>query len=133
MPAHRVPVYRRFSDIDALGHVNNVVYLDYLQEARVHVMWEAGLAMGHDFSHVVVRNEIDYKRPLGLSKAPIEVEIWVPEIGRTSYVFQYAIYDDDGTLACEARSVMVAIDVASGRPHRVTDDLRAALETLTRP
>lgn len=133
MPSHRVPVSRRFSDIDALGHVNNVVYLDYMQEARVGIMLASGIVTdGQPFTHVTVRQEIDYRRPLLLRAAPIEVEIWVSDIGRTSYTFQYAIYDDDGTLASEAKSVMVAIDIETGAPRRISDELRAALMTLQR-
>lgn len=130
MPALRVPVQRRFSDIDALGHINNVVYLDYLQEARVHAMWAAKVVEGIGFSHVVVRNEIDYRRPLVLHEEPLIVEIWVSEIGRTSYTFSYRILDENGQLASEAKSVMVAIDIETGAPMRVSDELREALSTL---
>jgi acyl-CoA thioester hydrolase len=130
MPAIRVPVRRRFSDIDALGHVNNVVYLDYLQEARVHALWDAGVVEGVGFSHVVVRNEIDYRRALVLHEEPLIVEIWVSDIGRTSYTFSYRILDEEGRLASEAKSVMVAIDIETGTPMRISDELREALTAL---
>ena len=130
MPVLRVPVQRRFSDIDALGHINNVVYLDYLQEARVHAMWGAKVVEGIGFSHVVVRNEIDYRRPLVLHEEPLIVEIWVSDIGRTSYTFSYRILDETGQVASEAKSVMVAVDMETGAPMRVSDELRAALSTL---
>ena len=130
MPVMRVPVQRRFSDIDALGHVNNVVYLDYLQDARVAAMWSAGVVEGIGFSHVVVRNEIDYRRPLVLHEEPLIVEIWVSEIGRTSYTFSYRILDEQGQVASEAKSVMVAVDMESGSPMRISVELRAALVTL---
>ena len=130
MPVMRVPVQRRFSDIDALGHVNNVVYLDYLQDARVAAMWSAGVVEGIGFSHVVVRNEIDYRRPLVLHEEPIVVEIWVSEIGRTSYTFSYRILDEQGRVASEAKSVMVAVDMETGAPMRISEELREALLTL---
>lgn len=126
----RFPVQRRFSDIDALGHVNNVVYFDYLQEARVHVMRESGLVSGlSSFTHVVVRQEIDYRKPLYLSDEPAVVEIWVSHIGRSSYTFAYRIHDEHDAVVAEAKSVMVCIDPTDGTPVRVSDDLRASLAT----
>jgi acyl-CoA thioester hydrolase len=129
MAVARMPVRRRFSDIDVLGHVNNVAYLEYMQEARVHAMWDAKIAEGIGITHVVVRQEIDYKRAIKLAEDPLIVEVWVSDIGRTSYTFSYRIFDEIG-LASEAKSIMVAIDVETGAPLRISEQLREALEAL---
>lgn len=127
----RVPVQRRFSDIDALHHVNNVVYFDYLQEARVHLMRAGGLVTGMgDFTHVVVRQEIDYRRPMYLSDEPAVVEIWVSRIGRSSYTISYRVHDEHDVVTAEAKTVMVQVDPADGTPLRVSDELRAALTAV---
>lgn len=131
MASLRLPIIRRFSDVDAVGHINNVVYMDYLQEARVRAMWHAKILEGIGFSHVVVRHEIDYKRIMTLGEDPIIVEIWVSDIGRTSYTFSYRIFDEEGRVVSEAKSVMVAIDVETGSPKRVSEELREALTTLS--
>ena len=71
MTIFRVPVQRRFSDIDVLGHVNNVVYHDYLQEARVRIIREMMNTEDVEFSHIVARQEIDHLRPLALGAASL--------------------------------------------------------------
>jgi len=110
MTIYRIQLDRRFSDLDQLGHVNNVVYGDYVQEARIRVnrrMRAEGVEMP---AQVVARQEIDYIRPLHLNPEPIVVEVWVESVGNSSYVQCQRIYDNDGTLAAKSRTVVVAFD-----------------------
>lgn len=127
MTVFRVPVQRRFSDLDVLGHVNNVVYHDYLQEARVRIIREMMRQDDVEFSHIVARQEIDHLRPLGLGAAPITVEIWVSAIGGASYTVDYRVLDDDGEVAAKAKSVMVFYNIELQAPTRIPDDVRAVL------
>jgi acyl-CoA thioester hydrolase len=125
---HRVTVERRFSDLDVLGHVNNVVYAVYLEEARVRLLTELGRLGVTAPAQVVARQEIDYLRPLGLKPEPVEVLTWVESVGTTSYVVGYEIRDDDGSVAARARSVLVCFDPATQRKAPIPDPMRAALE-----
>ena len=127
MPAIDVLVQRRFKDLDPLGHVNNVAYLDYLQEARVRMLMEMGQMDVATFSQVIARQEINFKRPLFLALEPITVRIWVAEIGNSSYTIDYLVLDHDGTVAADARTVMVCFDAALGIPVRVPEHLREVL------
>ena len=124
---HRVHVERRFSDLDVLGHVNNVVYAVYLEEARVRLLTELGRRGVTVPPMVVARQEIDYARPLTLKPEPVEVVTWVESVGGSSYVVSYEIRDDDGTVAARARTVVVCFDPATGRSAAIPDDLRSAL------
>lgn len=133
MTVFRVPVQRRFSDIDVLGHVNNVVYHDYLQEARVRIIREMMGRVDVDFSHVVARQEIDHLRPLALRPEPVIVEIWVASIGGASYVLEYRILDDDGSVSAKARSVMVFYNVVEEAPTRIPEHVRAELTRMLEP
>ncbi|HAN70978.1 MAG TPA: hypothetical protein DCQ36_05240, partial [Actinobacteria bacterium] len=90
----RVPVHRRFSDLDPLGHVNNVVFHDYLQEARVGLLRDLDFVRGEDFSQVVVKQEITHRKPLMYAPEPVIVEIWVDRIGNSSYTLGYRILDE---------------------------------------
>jgi acyl-CoA thioester hydrolase len=130
MTIFRVPVQRRFSDIDVLGHVNNVVYHDYLQEARVRIIREMMNTEDVEFSHIVARQEIDHLRPLALGAAPITVEIWVSGIGGASYTVDYRVLDDDGEIAAKAKSVMVFYNIELQAPTRIPDDVRAVLTNM---
>ena len=133
MTIFRVQVQRRFGDIDMLGHVNNVVYHDYLQEARVRIIREMMRQDDVDFSHIVARQEIDHLRTLDLRPAPITVEIWVSAIGGASYTVDYRVLDDDGQVAAKARSVMVFYNVELQAPTRIPDDVRAVLTGMLEP
>lgn len=123
-----VPVYRRFSDLDPLGHVNNVAYHDYLQEARVGLIGDLSGVVGPDFAHIVVRQEIRHVRPLGHGRAPVEVEMWVASIARASYSLAYRIRDDEGEVAAEASSDLAVVAPDGGRPIRIPDHIRHRLE-----
>lgn len=127
----RVPVHRRFSDLDPLGHVNNVVFHDYLQEARVGMLRDLGFVRGPGFSQVVVKQEITHRKPLLLSPEPVMVESWIEHLGNSSYRIAYRVIDEHGDVAAEGSTLMAVIDPDTGRPIRMSDELRAVLEPLT--
>lgn len=133
MTVYRVEVQRRFSDIDLLGHVNNVVYHDYLQEARVRIIREMMRRDDVEFSHIVARQEIDHLRPLSLKPEPVVVEIWVSRIGGASYTVDYRVLDDDGTIAAKARSIMVFYNIELETPTRIPDEVRSVLSQMLEP
>jgi len=126
----RIPVHRRFSDLDPLGHVNNVVFHDYLQEARVGLLHDTRLVHGQGFSQVVVKQEITHRKPLLLAPEPVVIETWVAHLGNTSYTLRYRIIDEHGDVAAEASTVLAVVDQESGRPVRMVAELRAVLEPL---
>jgi acyl-CoA thioester hydrolase len=123
--------------MDAYGHVNNVVFLTYLEEARVDMLFvHAGdeaatekLASGI----VVARHEIDYKAPLVFRPEPVPIELWVSRLGNASFTIGYEVKDDDGPLYVRASSVLVPYDVEAGRPRRVSDVERGALQRFLEP
>ena len=127
----RVPVYRRFSDLDPLGHVNNVIFHDYLQEARMGLMRDLALVRSDSFAQVVVKQEVTHRKPLLLSPEPIIVETWVSHMGNSSYTIQYRIIDEVGDVAALASSLMAVVDPATDRPIRMSPQLRALLVPLT--
>ena len=133
MTIFRIPVQRRFSDIDLLGHVNNVVFHDYLQEARVHVIRQVTAGTHIGFTHVIVRQEINHRRPLYLKAEPVTVEVWIPTIGAASYQFAYRILDDDGSLAADALSVMAYFNPETKSASRIPLDVRALLTDALEP
>ena len=127
----RVPVYRRFSDLDPLGHVNNVIFHDYLQEARMGLMRDLALVRSDTFAQVVVKQEVTHRKPLLLSPEPIIVETWVSHMGNSSYTIQYRILDEVGDVAAVASTLMAVVDPATDRPIRMSPQLRALLVPLT--
>lgn len=123
----RVEIQRRFSDLDPLGHVNNVAYHDYLQEARMALIGELDAVVNDDFAQIVVSQEIRHIKPLGYARQPVVIEAQVVDMARTSYSIVYRILDETGDVAAEATTRLAVIDPAGGRPIRMTEELRARL------
>ncbi|MFJ1704160.1 acyl-CoA thioesterase [Kitasatospora sp. NPDC088346] len=128
----------RWSDMDAFGHVNNVVFLRYLEEARIDFMFHRAAEAGAgEFAggSVVARHEIDYKRPLVHRAAPVTVETWVTQIGGASLTVSYEIKDvaEDGTetVYVRASTVVVPYNLAEGRPRRISAVEREFLSRYT--
>ena len=125
----------RWADMDSFGHVNNVVYLRYLEQARVDWMFitakEAGV---EEFSlgTVVARHAIDYKRPLVYRADPVRVETWVTQISNASFTVAYEVKDDDFVYAT-AETVLVPYNLGEGRPRRITAVERGYLEQFRAP
>ncbi len=122
-----VPV--RFSDTDALGHVNNAVYLSYLESARVDYLKKVlGRSRVEDFGVIIARVEIDYKSPAYHQETMI-VGCRVVEVGGSSMRMGYRVEDKaTGRLVALAQTVMVAYDYALGRPRRVPEEWRRKME-----
>lgn len=117
----------RWSDMDAFGHVNNAVFVRYLEEARIDFMFTQAIEAGvGEFAggSVVARHEIDYKRPLVYRPKPVTIETWVTRIGGASLSVSYEIkdYHEDGseTVYVRASTVVVPYHLAEGRPRRIS-------------
>ncbi len=117
-------VQLRFSDCDAMGHVNNARPLTFVEDARLSFLAALETPVN---SVIVARTEVDYLRPIVLSPEPLPVSVDVADIGRSSFRLASEI-TQDGSPVARALVVMVAYDYGEGRPRPLTDDERAALE-----
>ena len=133
MSRHVYACHTRFSDVDIYGHVNNVKYFEYYQEARLAFL----TSLGRDeeegqFAVVVARVDVDYKRPILFRTEPYAVESWISRVGRSSFDLRAEIKDAD-TVLSRADAVLVTFDLAtqSARPLSGSERLRlqAALES----
>jgi acyl-CoA thioester hydrolase len=127
--SHRLEV--RFRDCDALGHVNNAVYLTYLEQARFNHWKAIGIAdaNGERVPGVILaRAEIDYRRPAQYGDI-IEIRLGIAATGRTSFTYEYEILDAAGELIAAARTVLVRYDYSVGRPVPLSDELKRVLTT----
>ena len=94
MSRHTYECHVRFSDVDVYGHVNNVKYFEYYQEARIaFILTLAGGLFDGDSSNrqVVARIGVDYKRPILFRAEPYAVETWVTRIGTSFVIFTVVI------------------------------------------
>ena len=124
---HRHREVIRWGDMDAFGHVNNVTFFAYMQEARTGMLF-AGEAAEHipDLIKgvVVARHEIDYRRPLEWRPDPIEIDVWTADVKPASFTIKYEMRDQladpEPVVLAEACTVLVPFDLTAGRPRRVS-------------
>ena len=130
----------RWADMDSLGHVNNVVYVDYLQEARVDMLRvHAPVKGGEELAEgvVVVRHEVEFVSPLVFRPEPVRVESWVTQIRAATFTLAYEILDEfpDGErrVYLRAKTVLTPFVFAQERPRRVTEAEREVLGRFLEP
>jgi len=113
-------------DIDGQNHVNNTVYLRWVQDvATAH--WEslASAETQNEIGWVVVRHEIDYKTPANLGEE-IVLRTWVGEASRLKFErFTEILRKSDRRLLARACTLWVPIDSKTGKPVRVRAEVRA--------
>src|SRR5581483_10763802 len=118
---HRETV--RFRDLDGMGHVNNAVFLTYLEQARL--AW-----FGSDDSFalndvILARTEIDFRSPLQVGEV-VEVGVRPARVGTKSFELEYELRVGERTVA-EAKSVLVGYDYERGESIPVPDRWRRRL------
>jgi acyl-CoA thioester hydrolase len=123
----------RFSDIDAMGHVNNAVFLNYFEQARIDFF---NSLIGVDWNWkdqgiVLARNEIDYMRPILLSDKVL-IDTRIEHIGSKSMTFSYIVHSGDpkerqGVFA-KGKSIIVAFDYKKGVTREIPDSWRSAFQ-----
>jgi acyl-CoA thioester hydrolase len=126
--SHRIEV--RFRDCDPLGHVNNAVYLTYLEQARLFY-WRSLRGFGEARDSVpgviLARAEIDYRLPAHYGQH-LEVRIDLAAVGRTSFTYDYEIVDEAGHTVASARTVQVMYDYATAKPVPIPAEIRTKMQ-----
>ena len=122
-----VKITIRWSDMDAYGHVNNGVYLNYLEEARDRLAEELfGTTESWDF--VLAHVGIDFRNQLTQGDRAITVRSEVSGFGTSSVRTRERILKSDGTLAAEAESVLVPRNAEGTGSRPLTEKERRTLE-----
>ncbi len=117
-------------DIDEQNHVNNTVYLRWVQDvATAHWRAVASPKAQEIIGWVVLRHEIDYKGPATLGDEVV-LRTWVGKATRLTFErFTEIRRNRDGRLLSEARTLWCPIDAQTGRPIRVSAEVRSQFST----
>ena len=135
----------RWSDFDAYAHVNNAEMLRLLEEARIQAFWRpdegvepvSNIAIldarpGAETISLIARQEIEYLAPIPYMRAPIDIEMWIGRIGGASLEICYELFSPEGVtprvLFTKAATTLVMVTAATGRPQRISDELRTVWE-----
>jgi acyl-CoA thioester hydrolase len=117
-------------DIDEQNHVNNTVYLRWVQDvATAHWRTVASPKAQETIGWLVLRHEIDYKGPATLGDEMV-LRTWVGKATRLTFErFTEIRRNRDGRLLSEARTLWCPIDAQTGRPVRVSEEVRSQFST----
>ncbi len=136
-----VPVTVRFRDLDMFGHVNNTVFLTYVETARVEYLVNLKIrplqASWRDKAFILAHIRCDFKQPIFYGQQVV-VGSRITQIGRTSLRMEHRI-EADGQLAAEVVDVLVHYDYPAGQSIPISPEMRAKIadfeqidfETLT--
>ena len=128
MAVHEKRIEIRWNDLDVYGHVNNAIYLTYLEEARDEWL---SMSLGDPeqiWNWVLVHVEIDYRRELTLVDDVVVATCRLDRIGGSSVTTREEVRTSAGQLAAEATAVLVARDRDAGSSRPLTAAERAAFE-----
>jgi acyl-CoA thioester hydrolase len=121
---HREAV--RYRDVDAHGHVNNAVFLTYVESARVAYLLETGAATElFDMSFIVARAEIDFRSPVRFGDA-VDVGVRATRFGTRSFDLEYELRVGN-QLVAEARTVQVGYDYETRETMEIPEEWRQRL------
>jgi acyl-CoA thioester hydrolase len=118
------------ADIDGQNHVNNTVYLRWIQDvATAHWKSLASAEAQAAIAWVVLRHEIDYRSPASLGDE-ILLRTWVGKASRLKFErFTEILRKIDNRLLAQARTLWVPVNVRTGKPTRVSAELRRQFST----
>jgi len=126
----RVSVQLRWRDMDMLGHLNQSVYHELLEEGRAAVIWELMRRSGNDHSHgayVLAHVDLDYHTEVRKDHGQVEIVVSVSQVGTSSFRLHHELQLPDGTVAASGETVMVAWDPRTRGKRALTESERAAL------
>lgn len=120
----------RFSDCDMMQHVNNAVYLNYFEEARIHYFRQMlGVDWDWKKNGVLLRkNELEYLKPILLNE-PVTIEVFLKHLGDKSFTLAYEVRVH-GDLRTTGTSVLVCFDSINKCSISIPVRMRTAIETL---
>ena len=121
----------RFRDTDAMGHVNNAVFVTYLEVARQTYWKRLDATAGYErVPFILAHVSIDFRSPVRVGEV-VRVHLRTTWVGRSSFGMQYELRErDSGRLVAEATTTQVTYDYTQHRPIPVPDGLRRSLEQI---
>ncbi len=127
---HSVRVQLRWRDMDMLGHLNQSVYHELLEEARAALITELVRRVGADHRHgayVLAHVDLDYHAEVRKDHEEVEVVVRVARVGTSSLQLDHEIRLPDGTLAASGKTILVAWDPVTRGKRSLSDAELAAL------
>ncbi|SHF01847.1 acyl-CoA thioester hydrolase [Mariniphaga anaerophila] len=118
--------------IDFVGHVNNIIYIQWLENGRVKLLEAAGLpafdlAASEGILPVITETHIRYKKPLYLNNT-VTIEIWVSQMFNASLILDFRFLNEKGEVCTVAQQKGLFVDKKTMKPARIKEEYKKAIE-----
>ncbi|MBW4564738.1 MAG: acyl-CoA thioesterase [Mojavia pulchra JT2-VF2] len=114
--------------IDFIGHVNNSVYIQWMEIGRTKLLQAIGMPMQeivqHGFAPVLVETNIVYKTPLYLGEC-VQLEMWISQLNKASAIMHFCFYNQQRILAAQGWQKGLFVDKQTMRPKRLSPEERS--------
>src|SRR5438132_13427543 len=122
-------IQMRFRDIDGMGHVNNAVYLSYVELARTQFyMHQANKRTLDEIDFLLAHVEIDFEAQATWGDQ-LQVAVWPSKIGNSSFTLSYEVKEKrSGRILARAKSVLVSYDYEKRKSKPIPNDFRTLLQ-----
>jgi len=121
-----LPIYT--FQIDFNGHVNNAIFIHWMEIGRTKFLDEIGLSIPktgeQGYVPILAETNIKYKHPLYLEDQ-VRIELWLSKLGYASARIEFRFYNSDGVLAATGSQLGLFVDTATMKPHRLSKEDRA--------
>lgn len=122
----------RWGDLDAQGHVNNALVIDYLQESRVRFLLNGPNAHLLGNGIIVVGHQVNYVHPIVFDGQPIQARLKLGDVGGARFTIAYELHQRD-QLVAYARTLLCLFDFQTNRPKRFLPPEREAFAAIAEP
>ena len=126
-----IPIQVRWNDLDALGHVNNAIYITYFEIARGYYMLKACPDWNWRKDMFLIANvNVDYKKELLLLSEDVRVHMKTSELGNKSFVLEYAITSkkgEDRIVHAVGSTTQIMFDMVTKSTIEIPDWVRQSL------
>ena len=133
-PVFSTEITVRWGDMDAYAHLNNTVYLRFMEEARIQMLYEMGYTLdGKGQGPVIINAFSTFLKPV-VYPDTLTVDCFVGEPGRSSFMSYYSLYSQaqDDELVCEGSAKIVWIDTETNSSVPLPQDIRLMIESKER-
>jgi acyl-CoA thioester hydrolase len=129
---HQSLVRTRFCESDALGHINNVSFFIYLEQARVDFFIDTQILEDiEDWSFVAASVHCDFKKQAFVNQSLV-IKTWVSHIGRTSVKLKHQIFEKiNEELIAEGEDVLVSYNVTEQKADPLSEQIKEKLKLYT--
>lgn len=119
--------------IDYVGHLSNIVYIEWMEIGRTKLLEFIGLTFDKmekiNIAPILANTEIRYKKSLYLAEK-ITIEVWISELKNASAIMSFNFYNSKNELAAIGKQTGLFINLTTKKPHRLGPEQRTAFEKV---